>query len=420
MVSLLAYHRTRTFVIVILLSLLLRATAEKKYCSNEVKPRCCTRLPKKPSSSNPKANFDWNLPVSSRSVAELSASSPTSTFHMLVMDPPSKGYTTAIEHAGKLAASYWTSSVPVRVKVSFHGDFDDPYTLGDSRSTSAWFINGHAYPVALTKAIIGQDLNYYDPGDDYFDVIIRLNKNTSFYTETDGLTPWVEFDLVTVVLHEVFHGLMLTGGGIEVIRNFRGPGYLARFLDSSYEWRYEAFLAVATEDGRDCSITSYRGNYELLGSAVTSNNLWFRSSKERIARIESPNTFQLGSSLYHLSEEIYGEEGTGNDLMTPSLPTFYSSHLQGSHVKEIQALMLDETERGAPFCENPAKPARITDDDLFLISIGIEPESKSPTPTPTQTATATSSPSPSLSSTPVAVAEAGSSNYSVPQPTHAA
>lgn len=355
-----------------ILNLALAASA-KQVCSSHGTRRCTVRLPR-PSS----ANHPSDLHVSSRKIKQSLTQAANSTFHLYIERAPSPAHVAAIQYATQKVADAWVSSQPVRVKISFRRDLGDSTTLGDARSTSAWFLGGFAYPVAMAKALLQMDLNVEDPGDDYYDVVVRLNAVTNWYTRTDGKTAWAKFDLATVCMHELLHGLIITGGGIEVKPDTSAPsGFSADFLGSEYVWRFEAFVAVATENGEDCAVASYRGRPARLGAALTSNNLWFTTSTGRVASLHAPVVFEEGSSIFHNAQAHYP-----HDLMSPSMPTQYSSHVISPLVREMFRILMDETESGAKICEKPYRPSRISDTDVFKQKLPAVTPSAVPTKTP--------------------------------------
>src|SRR5690606_5610204 len=62
------------------------------------------------------------------------------------------------------------------------------------------------YPVALAEKIAGREIN--DPSEP--DILASFNSDASWYFGTDGNTPAGKMDLVTIVLHEIAHGLGFT------------------------------------------------------------------------------------------------------------------------------------------------------------------------------------------------------------------
>lgn len=125
--------------------------------------------------------------------------------------------------------------------------------------------------------------------------------------------------------------------------------YAAFFVRGGVTGRFDSFMA--NQDG--CNITAYREDPSSLGMVLTSNNLWFVSESERIAKLYAPKPYVAGSSIYHLSETDYGAgDGEDNDLMTPAIGSNYAQHNIGPIMSRIQALVLDiEGKVGADRCE---------------------------------------------------------------------
>lgn len=355
------------------LYLALTASAER-VCSSASGRRCAVRLSRRLS-----AQSEPKLQVSSRNIEQSMTKTANSTFQVFIEGAPSSDHVAAIQYATQVIANSWISSQPVRVKVNFRKDLGDENTLGDARSTSAWFLGGFAYPVSMAKALLKMDLNAEDAGEDFYDVIVRLNTKTNWYTKIDGETTWAKFDLVTVCMHELLHGLIITGGGIEVKPDASvSSGFSAHFLGNEYVWRFEAFIAVGTDKGVDCPVATYRGQTDMLGSALTSNNLWFvTSSGRRVASLNAPVIYEPGSSTYHLASAHYP-----NDLMSPSIPTQYSSHTISPLIREIFRLLMNDKESGANICERPYRPARLSDIDVLKQNLGTATQSLAPTKTP--------------------------------------
>jgi hypothetical protein len=66
--------------------------------------------------------------------------------------------------------------------------------------------SGTWYPVALANELAGQDLN-----DTTAEIVADFNSKSSWYFGLDGNTPESQYDFVTVVLHELAHGLGFGG-----------------------------------------------------------------------------------------------------------------------------------------------------------------------------------------------------------------
>jgi hypothetical protein len=121
------------------------------------------------------------------------------------------GFTPAAQAAVQYAVDIWetqiTSAVPIQVNANW-----TPFSAGalGNAGTSAWYRNFTGapltntwYPAALANARNGTDLDPSRP-----DITMNFNSTYSnWYLGTDGKTPANTYDLVTVVLHELGHGL---------------------------------------------------------------------------------------------------------------------------------------------------------------------------------------------------------------------
>jgi hypothetical protein len=289
----------------------------------------------------------------------------TSTgFDIDVLEAPSIAHETAVRYCLSLAEKTWVSSQTVRVLVRF-GAFltdrgaDDYTTLGTGQPTRNWLLNGIQMPMALAKAIENKDLNEKLSGTANYDLLINLNTLPDWYLGTDGKTKPLTFDLVTVCLHEAYHGLLVSGNNIDVSYDQEVGGYLAHHIQPTKIGRFDQFMA--NQD--DCNIDGYKFNETLLGAALTSNNLFFvDATRKRIAKLHAPNPYIPGSSLYHLSESEYGAPGNANDLMSPIINMAYSQHNVGDVMLRIQDIMLDmEYQPQAAICKNIDAPVSLAD-----------------------------------------------------------
>lgn len=233
----------------------------------------------------------------------------------------------AIGHAAAIWGSILVSDVPIKAMVTW-------VPMGAS-ALGITFPNGRRdfpaapvpmtwYASALANSIAGTELN---PGENDFE--IYLDSGTDWYFGTDGLTPAGQYDLVSVALHEMGHGL----GFVGLSKKTDGVGSFGLLLQSdfaplttSFPWPqldtlpgiFDRFLAHPQNGPLDLMDNPSGA----LGSAMTSNQVRFNGPLAMAAndgnapRIHSPSTFALGSSCVHLNESTYPESDP-NELMTP-------------------------------------------------------------------------------------------------------
>lgn len=171
---------------------------------------------------------------------------------------------------------------------------------------------GRIYPIALANKLAGRDLDAK-----HADIEAELNSTplTKWYFGTDGRTPSDKYDLVTVVLHEIAHGLGATSSLDWVNRSGMYGG------GSPFPLVFDTFVA----DGLGRSLTSTYGNKSLaLGTAITSNDVWWSGPAGRagaggpMPRLYAPETWEDRSSIGHLDEAAY-PRGSPDSLLTPIL-----------------------------------------------------------------------------------------------------
>lgn len=171
-------------------------------------------------------------------------------------------------------------------------------------STEIW--NSY-YPVALVEKMLGVEVN----GADKSDIEASFNKDfPNWYFGTDGKTPADKYDFVSVVLHELTHGLGFVGkfyssGG----KGGYGDDGLAAVFDQSVE----------NKTGDRLVNTSLFVNPSIkLNQNLTSNWLAFDThlTSGSLPRLYAPTVWDSGSSIYHLDEDTY-PAGDANSLMSP-------------------------------------------------------------------------------------------------------
>lgn len=231
----------------------------------------------------------------------------------------------AFQYAVDIWSSLIVSSVPIRIQANWTRQ--DPGVLGSAGPTDYRLGSDGAqkaegfYPIALAEKIARRQLN--GPNDP--DITADFNRNNNWYYGTDGKTPAGQTDLVSVVLHEIAHGLGFIGF-FDVTAN-RGqysaglPAVYDHFIETGFNERF-----VVAE-------SKYPDNSAALYQQLTSNSLYLngqilRQRTGQRARLYAPTVFDLGSSVYHFDENIY-VAGDINSLMTPQLGNAEAIHTPG-------------------------------------------------------------------------------------------
>jgi hypothetical protein len=240
----------------------------------------------------------------------------------------------SVQRAFQYAVNLWqtilSSPVPITLQVTWRRD--DPSILGSSSPTYWWRnfpgapVNNTWYPVALANKFARRDLNPNIP-----DAVINLNTRpvNPWYVGTDGKVPPGRFDLVTVALHEIYHGLTFSG-----------------FMDYSPQTRqgswgfgtgFPGIYDRFTVNGNNVSLinTARLPNpSQALGIMLRGDRLFFNGVNAKLAnfgqrsKLYAPAVWEPGSSYIHLDERTY-PPGNLNSLMTPGLSLAEAIHSPG-------------------------------------------------------------------------------------------
>ncbi|WP_303310086.1 T9SS type A sorting domain-containing protein [Hymenobacter sp. BT730] len=240
-------------------------------------------------------------------------------------------FTPEAQKAFQFAVDIWESQLDSPVPIHIDATWKElaAGTLGSAGSTAyyrnfsgaprtnAWF------PVALAEKINGKELNDASEAD----IAASFNSKFDWYYGLDGKTPADQYDLVTVVLHELGHGL----GFVDTMdKDAQKKGsYGLGTLPSVYD----TFVENASGQ-RLTNETIFTNPSTQLGTQLTSMALYFNSplavaaNKNVRPRLYAPATFSGGSSISHLDEDTY-MSGTPNSLMSPQIADGESNHQPG-------------------------------------------------------------------------------------------
>ena len=237
----------------------------------------------------------------------------------------------AFQRAVDIWSTHLTSSVPIRVRADFEplganvlGQAGPTfiYALGDGVSFT-W------YPSALADALRGEDLAS-DPSG--YDIVAEFSSAFQrFYFGLDGNPPSNKIDFVTVVLHELGHGLGFIGsGGVDdgsgqprvhrrgEHRLRRDPGQrdgpvfplvFDRFLTNGV---FESILDTSTYPNNSFRLGDLFQSEDLLVDAPTVARIY-----GGLTPVWAPAAFEPGSSFSHWDEIVIRNSSAA--LMTPAL-----------------------------------------------------------------------------------------------------
>jgi hypothetical protein len=284
---------------------------------------------------------------------------------------------TAFNYAASTWGTLINSSVPITIDACWatlgsgilgHSAADSFYrNFSGAPAATTW------YPVALANALSGNDLN----GATTEIHIAFSNNGIPWYFGTDGHPPMSQYDFVTVVLHEIGHGLGFAGS-MQVSGGLGSWGW-----NTGSPVTYDRF----TENGSSQSLLNtglFPNPSAALANQLTSNDVYFNGINAKFAnggnrpKLYAPSTWTLGSSYAHL-DIIY--DGTANALMTYSLNNGEAIHDPGP----ITLGMFEDM--GWPQ-QQPANTPTSTSTATVTHAATSTPTSTS-TSTPTQTPTST-------------------------------
>jgi hypothetical protein len=240
----------------------------------------------------------------------LASLTPTSTITVSYQGFPAQAQA-AFQYAVNILRTVIVSSVPITVKATW-----EPLSAGTLAQAAPgnFFQNFNnapvrnlIYPVAIANAYAGSDL---DPPQ--ADIEVSFSSTLGeWYLGTDGKATDRTYDFVTIVLHELAHGLGFFGSA-DV---FNGNG---SWLDNS-RWIYDSLI----QNGAGQAITNtflFPDSSRALGNQLQSNNLFFNGANARFynggnpVKIYAPGSWNPGSSYSHPDTSF---EDTINAMMVP-------------------------------------------------------------------------------------------------------
>ncbi|WP_308709425.1 PKD domain-containing protein [Marinoscillum pacificum] len=229
------------------------------------------------------------------------------------------GFSDEAQIAFQYAVDIWESILKSDVKIRVKATWEplESGVLGAAGATTYFrdFENAPEsntwYPIPLAEKIAGIDLN----GEDEFDIEASFNSSFSnWYLGTDGQGSG-QYDLVSVVLHELGHGLGFISG-----EDYDDTDDTGRW--DLQETGFPMIFTKYLEDGVGTNIISLPNGSTEIGSFLTSADVYVsselvNSANSGPARVYAPSNYDLGSSISHWDESTFNN--TANALMTPAV-----------------------------------------------------------------------------------------------------
>jgi hypothetical protein len=251
----------------------------------------------------------------------------------------------AFEYAISIWEQIIESEIPIYIEARWRTIYDknnSPNTILGQAGPTDYYSNfeyaprkNRFYPISVVEKITKSEIT----GSTSPDILSTFNKEIKWYFGTDGKTPDLLYDFVTVVLHEIGHGLGFTGfffvtGNVGAYGNNNGgnAGDASGF----------DIMVVNDKNVLLTDTTVFKMPSSDLYSAFTSNLLYSESPSATLnnsgnnPKLYAPSTWNDGSSIYHLNDSSYPSNNE-NSLMTHAIGKGEAVHDPGPITRGILA-----------------------------------------------------------------------------------
>lgn len=167
------------------------------------------------------------------------------------------------------------------------------------------------YPSALADALSGESVN-----GDNSDIVLRINRDASWNLNYNGPQNFRYYDMLTVVIHEIAHG-------IGFMSSFELSGTTrVKWGIQNLPFIYDRYIVDVGGNGL-VNNRFYTNDSEELLQEVTGNNIFFQidsgAYQQRKPRLHTERPFAPGASLSHVANnQIFQIDGRDR-LMLPTI-----------------------------------------------------------------------------------------------------
>ena len=262
-----------------------------------------------------------------------------STFSFTINGTAPAGLASALNSAAQRWSNYITITVPIKVNIFFVNSSSYPFsgmTLANGRKnfTNAP-VSNYIYTTALANQLAGTELNIGE-----HDMDIYVNLYTHFYFGT-GKPTNSQMDFITMIMHEIGHGLGFYSDGYVNSSNIGSFGNIpssAIFpLSTTFPWHgqdsvpsiYDKYIIKQSHNNL---VGIERNNTTMLADSIKSTLNYFdgptfanaSNGGLPVKLSGGTGTFTLGVDLLHLNNTVCGSImsycwGNGDTVRAPAV-----------------------------------------------------------------------------------------------------
>jgi S-layer homology domain len=244
------------------------------------------------------------------------------------------GFTAEAQAAFEYAVKIWERHIysPRIIHINANWAALGPGVLGGAGSQGVWASGGKAWPKALLEATCNCPVSD-EVGANHYEINATFSSAFSdWYMGMDANPSPAQIDFVTVVLHEIGHGLGISTSGLAYNS---GTGQGSWGYSGGYTTNYGLALYSAPTGGLQLmNAANYANPSTELGNALKSTSVYWQGTNVSAvlggarARIYAPSSWEQGSSIHHLNDSTY-PPASGNSLMTPFIDYDEGTHNPG-------------------------------------------------------------------------------------------